>query len=64
MAKNDKPLAWRFELATSREWSGDKPGAWTGWRWQVSDKEPHAGEAMRNVTPLYPRIPQDTTHAK
>ena len=49
-----KPLAWRYELAHARNWLDDKTlGDYTNWRWHVSETEPHAGDAMRNVTPLY-----------
>lgn len=59
-----QPLAWRYELAHARIWTNDKtPGPWTDWRWHVSETQPCAGEAMRNVTPLYP-IPFNPCLAK
>ena len=52
----DAPRAWTYELAHARIWDiYDRPGEYTDWRWHVSFYEPNAGEAMRNVTPLYAR---------
>ena len=53
-ASPQAPMAWRYELAHARFWNDDiTPGPWTDWRWHVSETEPNAGDAMRNVTPLY-----------
>lgn len=55
-----KPLAWRFEAATSMIWeNGKATGVYDGWEWRTTDVEPQMGPAMRNVTPLYPRSPDD-----
>lgn len=48
-----KPVAWRFELACSRAWENGEPVGWSDWEWRISETKPNAGEAMRNVTPLY-----------